>query len=47
MEIHLKEQIVILDEAHNIEDSARDAASVSISKKDLQDGYEDLHKMSM
>ena len=27
MEINLSEQVVILDEAHNIEDSAREAAS--------------------
>lgn len=32
MEINLKGQIVILDEAHNIEDSARSAASWSVTQ---------------
>ena len=32
MEINLKGQIVILDEAHNIEDSARAAASWSVTQ---------------
>ena len=42
MEIVLAGQIVILDEAHNIEDSARDAASFSTSQMALQDAMNDL-----
>ena len=37
MNIQLKRDIVIFDEAHNIEDAAREAASIQITQKDLQD----------
>ena len=46
MEINLKDQIVILDEAHNIEDSTREAASFSISQKQLKDANDDVAHMS-
>ena len=35
MEISLKNQIVVIDEAHNIEDSARDAVSGSFNIDDI------------
>ena len=37
MEISLKGNIVILDEAHNIEDVARDAVSYTVTTKLLED----------
>ena len=45
MEIHLKDQIVVLDEAHNIEDSAREAASVSITTVQLEEAMAELDQM--
>ena len=45
MEIYLKDQIVILDEAHNIEDSSREAASQTVSQQELKDAIDDLNKM--
>ena len=46
MEINLKGQIVIVDEAHNIEDSTREAASYSASHAKIKDALKDLHDMS-
>jgi len=42
MEISLTNQIVILDEAHNIEDSSRDASSFSVTQSQLLDAMHDL-----
>ncbi|XP_071790208.1 Fanconi anemia group J protein homolog [Asterias amurensis] len=42
MEISLKGQIVVLDEAHNIEDSAREAASLSVTANQLEDTVDEL-----
>lgn len=42
MEISLKGQIVLLDEAHNIEDSAREAASQSITQEQIQRALQDM-----
>ena len=42
MEIVLTNQIVILDEAHNIEDSAREASSFSVTQSQLLDAMQDL-----
>ena len=46
MEINLKDQIVILEEAHNIEDSARESASNSVELDKLTEAVEDLNHMS-
>lgn len=46
MDIVLKDQIIILDEAHNIEDSAREAASLTIRADGLQDVIDELDKLS-
>lgn len=35
LEINLKEQIVVLDEAHNIEDCARESASFTLNHAQL------------
>ena len=45
MEISLKNNIVILDEAHNIEDSARGAASYDISQAAIREAMTDLETM--
>ena len=45
MEISLANQIVILDEAHNIEDSTRAAASFSITQKNISEAQDDLKNM--
>ena len=42
MDISLTNQIVILDEAHNIEDSSREAASFSVTQAQLLDAMNDL-----
>ena len=46
MEINLKGQIVILDEAHNIEDSAREAASQKITQEQIQKALHDMDVLS-
>ena len=45
MEIFLKNQIVILDEAHNIEDSAREAASGKFKLDDVTAALQDCERM--
>ncbi|XP_075760829.1 Fanconi anemia group J protein [Pelodiscus sinensis] len=45
MEINLKDQIVILDEAHNIEDCARESASYSVTETQLRFAREELDMM--
>ncbi|KFO99724.1 Fanconi anemia group J protein, partial [Calypte anna] len=45
MEINLKGQVVILDEAHNIEDSAREAVSFSVTESQLIAAREELDFM--
>ena len=46
MEISLKNNIIILDEAHNIEDSARSAASWQVNQNSIRDSMQDLEKMA-
>lgn len=38
-------QIVILDEAHNIEDSCREAATFSVTLENLEAASEEMGKM--
>ena len=45
MEIDLKEQIVILDEAHNMEDSSRDAASGSLTTEQINQAIYNLQEL--
>ena len=45
MGIDLTEQIVLLDEAHNIEDFSRDAASFSVTLEQLQTASDEVGKM--
>ena len=46
MEIILKDQVVILDEAHNMEDTARESAGEKICDDALQKAIDELDKMS-
>ena len=46
MNIDLTDQVVILDEAHNIEDSSRDAASWSVTTQKLEEAMNDLDYFS-
>ena len=43
MMINLEEQVVILDEAHNIEDASREAASFKFNDADLEAAVIDLN----
>ncbi|XP_059096440.1 Fanconi anemia group J protein-like [Tigriopus californicus] len=45
MDISLKGQILILDEAHNIEDSARSAASWQVTQEEIRDAMRDLEAL--
>ncbi|XP_049716954.1 Fanconi anemia group J protein [Elephas maximus indicus] len=45
MDINLKEQVVILDEAHNIEDCARESASYSVTEVQLWFARDELDSM--
>lgn len=45
MEICLQDQVVILDEAHNIEDSARESASFSVTDAQLMFARDELDSM--
>ena len=45
MEINIKDEIIILDEAHNIEDFSREAASYTVSSKQLTSAIADLDQL--
>lgn len=45
MDITLKGQVVILDEAHNIEDCARESVSYSVTESQLRAAREELDFM--
>lgn len=45
MDISLKGQIVVLDEAHNIEDCARESASYTLNQRELLNAREELDAM--
>ncbi|XP_043910473.1 Fanconi anemia group J protein isoform X2 [Protopterus annectens] len=45
MDVDLKNQVVILDEAHNIEDCARESASCSLSEAQLSLAHEEMDSM--
>ncbi|XP_069987166.1 Fanconi anemia group J protein homolog isoform X2 [Penaeus vannamei] len=46
MSINLTEQVIILDEAHNIEDSAREAASCTLTQDAILEARDDLEKLA-
>lgn len=45
MDINLKGHVVILDEAHNIEDSARESVSYGVTENQLRAAQEELDFM--
>ncbi|XP_069161722.1 Fanconi anemia group J protein homolog [Procambarus clarkii] len=45
MEINLNDQVIVLDEAHNIEDSAREAASCTLTKDEIDEAISDFKRM--
>uniref|UniRef100_A0A8C3NYB5 DNA 5'-3' helicase n=1 Tax=Cyanoderma ruficeps TaxID=181631 RepID=A0A8C3NYB5_9PASS len=45
MDIKLKDQVVILDEAHNIEDCARESVSFGVTESQLRAAHEELDVM--
>lgn len=45
MDINLAGQILVLDEAHNIEDCARESASFTLSYESLMSSREELDSM--
>lgn len=45
MDISLKDQIVVLDEAHNIEDCARESASCTVNYDSLLAARDDLESL--
>ncbi|NXS01502.1 FANCJ protein, partial [Oxylabes madagascariensis] len=45
MDINLKDQVVILDEAHNIEDCARESVSFGVTESQLRAAREELDLM--
>ena len=46
MEISVKNQVIILDEAHNIEDSAREGASLDATLEEFMDSMNELEKIA-
>lgn len=46
MMLSIQNQIIILDEAHNMEDSAREAASLSFTALQLSEIAEEIQKIS-
>lgn len=46
MSINLKNQVIVLDEAHNIEDTSREAGSITLTMLQLEEAKQDLQDMS-
>ena len=47
MDLHLEDNVVILDEGHNVEDTARESSSLSVTMIQLQEVVEEMDKMCM
>lgn len=45
MLIEIRDQVVILDEAHNMEDSAKEAASLSVTCLNITDAVDEMEKI--
>ena len=45
MDINLKGDILILDEAHNIEDTCRESASFTVQQRQVQDAMKDCEEI--
>ena len=46
MDIRIRGQVFILDEAHNIEDSARSAASFKVTQEEFREALQDLERVA-
>ena len=47
MDLHLEGNVVILDEGHNVEDTARDSSSLSVTMIQLEEVVEEMERMCM
>lgn len=45
MNINLKDQIIIIDEAHNVEDACRESTTFFVSKFQLENGSKELKEI--
>ena len=45
--IRLEDSILIFDEAHNMEDAAREAASLTVNSHQLKEVEEEIDKISI
>lgn len=43
-DVHLKNSIIILDEAHNVEDTCRDSSSFEFTEKEIIALLDNLHE---
>ena len=45
MQIDLEQRVIIFDEAHNMEDSAREAASLTITSEELEEVVAEIEEI--
>lgn len=45
MDLVLHDHVIVLDEAHNIEDSAREAASCKLTQSSIAEARDELQKL--
>ena len=45
LDLHLENQVVILDEGHNVEDTARDGASYTVTMLQLQQVVDEVQEI--
>ena len=47
MDLHLEGNVIVLDEGHNVEDTARDSASLAVTVIQLEEVVDEMDKMCM
>ena len=47
MDLHLEGNVIVLDEGHNVEDTARDSASLAVNLIQLEEVVDEMDKMCM
>lgn len=47
MDLHVENNVIILDEGHNVEDTARESSSLSVTLIQLEEVVEEMDKMCM
>ncbi|XP_071541699.1 Fanconi anemia group J protein homolog isoform X2 [Panulirus ornatus] len=47
MDIHLNGNVIVIDEAHNIEDSAREASSFTLTQDEILEARQDIEKLAV